>query len=75
MIKVNEVAFFCYPVTDIKRARSFYEGILGLTPTMITEKPGMSWVEYEIGAATLSIGICPRLVALQRRRQRRPRSR
>jgi len=59
MIKVNEIAFFCYPVTDMKRARSFYEGILGLTPTMVLEKPGMTWTEYEIGSATLSLGIYP----------------
>jgi len=59
MIKVNEVAFFCYPVTDMKRARSFYEGILGLTPTMVLEKPGMTWTEYEIGSTTLSLGIYP----------------
>ena len=59
MIKINEVAFFCYPVTDMKRARSFYEGILGLTPSMVLKKPGMTWTEYEIGSATLSLGIYP----------------
>ena len=30
MIKVNEASFFGYPVTDMARARKFYEGILGL---------------------------------------------
>jgi predicted enzyme related to lactoylglutathione lyase len=59
MLKVNEVAFFCYPVTDMTRARSFYEGILGLKATLVTEKPGMTWVEYDIGATTLSIGTAP----------------
>ena len=58
-MKINEVAFFCYPVTDIVRARSFYEDILGLKPAMVLEKPGMTWVEYEIGPFTLSIGTAP----------------
>ena len=26
MIKVNEIAFAAYPVTDKQRARDFYEG-------------------------------------------------
>ena len=56
MLKVNEVAFFCYPVTDIVRARSFYEDILGLKPGTIHQSSEMSWVEYEIGAATLAVG-------------------
>ena len=34
MIKVTEIAFTCYPVTDMPRARAFYEGVLGLKPTM-----------------------------------------
>jgi catechol 2,3-dioxygenase-like lactoylglutathione lyase family enzyme len=33
MIKVNEIAFVAYPVTDKQRARDFYEGLLGLKPT------------------------------------------
>lgn len=28
-MKVIEIAFTCYPVTDLKRAREFYEGVLG----------------------------------------------
>ena len=56
MLKVNEVAFFCYPVTDVVRARSFYEDILGLAPGLIHQSPDMSWVEYEIGSATLAVG-------------------
>lgn len=56
---ISEVAFFCYPVTDIARSREFYEGALGLKPTQITEKPGMTWVEYNIGTTTLAIGIAP----------------
>ena len=33
MINVKEVAFSCYAVTDMDRARKFYEGVLGLKPT------------------------------------------
>ncbi len=29
-----EIAFTGTPVTDIKRPRAFYEGVLGLKPTM-----------------------------------------
>jgi predicted enzyme related to lactoylglutathione lyase len=56
---IQEVAFFCYPVTDIARSRAFYEGVLELKPTQVTEKPGMTWIEYDIGATTLCIGIAP----------------
>src|SRR6185295_18918643 len=57
MIKVTEIAFTCYPVTDMARAREFYEGVLGLKPTMVVgEAGGMQWTEYDIGAGTLSIG-------------------
>ena len=32
MIRVTEIAFACYAVTDMARARAFYEGELGLKP-------------------------------------------
>jgi predicted enzyme related to lactoylglutathione lyase len=54
MIKVNEAAFFAYPVADLARARTFYEGILGLTPT--EEPTTVPWIEYELGNATLGLG-------------------
>ena len=57
MFKVTEIAFSCYPVTDMARARKFYEGVLGLTPTMVHGDPGgMQWTEYDIGSSTLSLG-------------------
>ena len=57
MLKINEIAFSCYPVTDMARARKFYEGVLGLKPTMQEGQPGgMQWTEYDIGNGTLSIG-------------------
>ena len=40
MLKVTEIAFSCYPVTDMARARKFYEGVLGLKPTMVFGEPG-----------------------------------
>ena len=51
---ITEVAFTGTPVTDMNRARAFYEGILGLKPTM--ESAGGMWVEYDVGAGTLGHG-------------------
>ena len=57
MLKITEIAFTCYPVTDMERARRFYENVLGLKPTMTVGEPGgMQWTEYDIGSGTLSIG-------------------
>jgi predicted enzyme related to lactoylglutathione lyase len=57
MLKVIEIAFTCYPVTDMARARKFYEGVLNLKPTMVVgEAGGMQWTEYDIGPGTLSLG-------------------
>jgi predicted enzyme related to lactoylglutathione lyase len=51
---ITEIAFTGAPVTDISRARAFYEGVLGLKPAM--ESAGGLWVEYEIGNGTFGIG-------------------
>jgi predicted enzyme related to lactoylglutathione lyase len=51
---ITEIAFTGTPVTDIKRAREFYEGVLGFKPAM--ESAGGAWVEYEIGNGTFGIG-------------------
>ena len=57
MLKVIEIAFTCYPVTDMARARKFYENVLGLKPaTTIGEPGGMQWTEYDIASGTLSLG-------------------
>jgi predicted enzyme related to lactoylglutathione lyase len=57
MLKVVEIAFSCYPVTDMARARKFYEGVLGLKPTCTVGEPGgMQWTEYDIASGTLSLG-------------------
>lgn len=53
-MKITEIACTGTPVTDMPRARAFYEGVLGLKPTM--EADGGMWVEYDIGHGTFGIG-------------------
>jgi predicted enzyme related to lactoylglutathione lyase len=56
-MKVTEIAFSCYPVTDMARARTFYEQVLGLKVAMAHGEPGgIQWTEYDIGTGTLSLG-------------------
>jgi predicted enzyme related to lactoylglutathione lyase len=53
---IKEIAFFGHPVSDIDRARHFYEEILGLKTEMAHEiQPGQWWIEYEIGGVALAI--------------------
>ncbi|MBI3876830.1 MAG: VOC family protein [Verrucomicrobia bacterium] len=59
MLKVTELAFCCYAVTDMKRARAFYEGVLNLKPTTVTDSGHNQWVEYEFGPYALAIGCWP----------------
>src|ERR1035437_9057344 len=57
MLRVTEIAFSCYPVKDMARARKFYEGVLGLKSMMAFGEPGgMQWTEYDIASGTLSLG-------------------
>jgi predicted enzyme related to lactoylglutathione lyase len=57
MLNIKEIAFTCYPVTDMARARQFYEEVLGLKPTLQVGQPGgMQWTEYDIGPGTLALG-------------------
>jgi len=58
-MKVTEIAFCCYAVTDMARARDFYEGVLNLKPTTVSDTPNGKWVEYEFGPYALSIGSAP----------------
>lgn len=53
---ISEIAFSCYPVTDMARSKAFYEGVLGLTCTMDHETPEGHWVEFDIGSGTLGLG-------------------
>lgn len=53
MLKVIEFAFAGYPVTDMARARAFYEGVLNLRPASTFDDG--NWIEYEVGPHTLAI--------------------
>ena len=55
MINVTEIAFTGYPVTDMPRARAFYEGILGLKPSSTFGEGEKLWIEYDIAGAALGI--------------------
>lgn len=57
MIKVTDIAFTGSPVTDMKKARAFYEGVLGLVATHVFEWEGKSWVEYDIGPGKATLAI------------------
>ncbi|MSU50798.1 MAG: VOC family protein [Opitutus sp.] len=55
-IQVKEIAFVFHAVTDIPRARTFYEGLLGLKIGLQVEfHPGQWWIEYDIAGHALSI--------------------
>jgi predicted enzyme related to lactoylglutathione lyase len=54
-MKVIEIAFTGYPVTDIARARAFYEGVLKLEPTQTIETTNGYWIEYDLGPSTFAI--------------------
>ena len=56
-MKIKNIAFVGIPVTNVKRARDFYEGVLGLK---LTEEMGQGhWVEYTIGDGTLALANFP----------------
>jgi predicted enzyme related to lactoylglutathione lyase len=59
MLKVTEIAFSCYAVTNMARARKFYEEVLGLKPTKVVDSEHGQWVEYEFGPHCLSLGSSP----------------
>jgi len=44
----KKVAFTMYPVTDVARARSFYEGTLGLTAGSVGNQGEGWWIEYDL---------------------------
>jgi predicted enzyme related to lactoylglutathione lyase len=55
-IQVKELAFVFYPVTDVARARKFYEGLLGLrTGLQVEVGPGQWWIEFDIAGQALAI--------------------
>jgi predicted enzyme related to lactoylglutathione lyase len=52
-MKIKEIGFVAVPVTDIPRARKFYEEVLGLNVS--EEMMSGKWVEYAIGDQILAI--------------------
>ena len=52
-MKIKEIGFVAIPVTDMKRARSFYEEVIGLKGS--DEMMGGKWIEYGVGKDTLAI--------------------
>lgn len=59
MLHATEIAFSCYAVNDMARARAFYEGPLGLKPATVLDLPDGQWVEYELGPHTLALARMP----------------
>ena len=49
---IKHIAFFAYPVSDIKRSRKFYEDVLGLRVSLNFQD---AWIEYDISGVTLAI--------------------
>lgn len=62
---IKKVAFTMYPVTDMARARNFYEKTLELAVGSVFEHPDGVWVEYDLpeggclALTTLAEGVNP----------------
>jgi predicted enzyme related to lactoylglutathione lyase len=58
---IKEIAFVGYPTTNMKKAREFYEGILGLVPTNefgpATDES--QFIEYGVGSGIFTLGCMP----------------
>ena len=50
---IKGIAFTGSSVTDMKRARAFYEHVLGLKPS--EDMAGGKWIEYEVGGGVFAI--------------------
>jgi predicted enzyme related to lactoylglutathione lyase len=57
-MRFTEIAFVCYAVSGLKKARPFYEDVLGLKPTKeyVGADADVGMVEYDLGAGTFAIG-------------------
>lgn len=49
---ITSMAFTVYPVSDMARARTFYEHVLGLP---VSDNYRDVWVEYDVGGSTFAI--------------------
>lgn len=54
---IKQIAFTIYAVNDMKKAKAFYEGVLGLVPG--TEFNSDQWTEYLIDGAAFALGCAP----------------
>lgn len=55
-MKIKEIAFIGYPVSDVARARAFYQDVLGLKLLYAHEMPDDKWwIEYDIAGSALAI--------------------
>ena len=45
---ITKIAFTMYPITDVARARRFYEETLGLAVGMAGGNGDMHWIEYDL---------------------------
>jgi predicted enzyme related to lactoylglutathione lyase len=52
-MKVKKIGFVGVPVTDVERARRFYENVLRLKVS--EQMMGGKWIEYSVGPDTLAI--------------------
>ena len=57
MITYKEIAFTAYGVTNMPRARKFYEKVLGLK---VARKLSPQFIEYDIGGGTIAVGCAPK---------------
>ena len=55
-IEITDIAFTGYAVTDLSRAREFYEVLLGLKPAKVLSfDDGKGWIEYDFAGGTLAV--------------------
>jgi extradiol dioxygenase family protein len=47
---IKKVAFTMYPITDVARARKFYEETLGLKRGSMGSQGEQYWIEYDLPA-------------------------
>jgi predicted enzyme related to lactoylglutathione lyase len=58
-MRIIDIAFVSYAVSDMGKARAFYEGVLNLKPSEVNDSGDFKWVEYDIACGTLSLGCAP----------------
>lgn len=52
-MKIKEIGFVAIPVTEMERARKFYESVLGLKKSR--DFMDCKWIEYDIASGTLAL--------------------